>query len=85
MPASSSAAFERPPLVASAASRPELGVRKVDDVAVLDLRGCFTNDHTEHFREGIQGLLNGGTKVCGELRPSNAHGQLRRWRATRRV
>ena len=62
MPASPSAAFARLPVVQSAASRPELGVRKVDAAAVLDLRGRFTSDHTEHFRVGIQELLHGGTK-----------------------
>ena len=62
MSTSPAATSERPPLVQPAASRLELGVRKVDDVAVLDLRGCFTSDHTEHFREGIQELLHGGTE-----------------------
>jgi len=34
----------------------------VDDVTVLDLRGCVTSDQSAHFREGIQELLHGGTK-----------------------
>lgn len=62
MPTSPAVTFERPPLVQSAASRPELGVRKVDDLAVLDPRGCVTSEESAHFREGIQELLHGGTK-----------------------
>jgi len=62
MPTSHAATSERPPLVQPAASRPEFGVRKVDDVAVLDLRGCVTSDECAHFREPIQELLHGGTK-----------------------
>ena len=62
MPTSPSATFEQPTLVQSAASSPELVVRKVDDVAVLDLKGCVTSDQSAHFREGIQELLHGGTE-----------------------
>ena len=59
MPTSPAATFERPPLILSAASRPELVVRRVNDVAVLDLMGSVTSDH---LRDCIQELLDGGTK-----------------------
>jgi len=62
MPTSPAATSERPPLVQPAASRPELSVRKVGDVAVLDLRDCVTSNESAHFRESIQELLPGGTK-----------------------
>jgi len=55
MPTSPAATFERPPLILSAASRPELVVRRVNDVAVLDLMGSVTSDH---LRDCIQELLD---------------------------
>jgi len=62
MPTSPAATFERPPLILSAASRPELVVRRVNDVAVLDLMGSVTSDQTTHLRDCIQELLDDGTK-----------------------
>src|SRR5215831_11996834 len=62
MPTVPAATLQGPPLVQSATSTLALGVRKVDDVAVLDLRGCVTSDRSAYFREGIQELLHGTTK-----------------------
>ena len=55
-------AFEKPPLVPSAASRLELAVRRVDDVAILDVMGSVTSDQATHLRERVQELSDGGTK-----------------------
>jgi anti-sigma B factor antagonist len=62
MPTSPAATFERPPLVPSAASRIGLAVRRVDDVAMLDVMGSVTSDQATHLRERVQELSGGGTK-----------------------
>ena len=62
MPTSPATVFEKPPLVPSAASRLELVVRRVDDVAMLDLIGSVTSDQATHLRERVQELSDGGTK-----------------------
>ena len=62
MPTSPATAFEKPPLVPSPASRLELVVRRVGDVAILNLMGSLTSDETTHLRERVQELADGGTK-----------------------
>ena len=62
MPTSPATAFEKPSLVPSPASRLELVVRRVDDVAMLDLMGSVTSNEITHLRERVQELADGGTR-----------------------
>jgi len=62
MPTSPATAFEKPPLVPSPASRLELVVRRVGDVAILNLMGSLTSDETTHLLERVQELADGETK-----------------------
>ena len=62
MPTNLPATFQRPAVVPLPASRPELGVRKVGNVTVLDLSGTLTSDQPAHFRERIRELSDSGTK-----------------------
>jgi anti-sigma B factor antagonist len=62
MPTSPATAFEKPPFLPSPASRLELVVRRVGDVAILNLMGSVTSDQTMHLLERVQELADGGTK-----------------------
>ena len=62
MPTSPATAFEKPPFLPSPASRLELVVRRVGDVAILNLMGSLTSDETTHLLERVQELADGETK-----------------------